>query len=107
LAQAVTYLATAPKSNASYLAIEAAIADVRSGRILPVPEHLKNRHIKAEGKAAPDAYKYPHDYEGRHVDQVYVPTSARYYQPGEQGYEEIIRKRLGAWETARDKPRGA
>jgi len=101
LAHAVTYLATAPKSNASYLAIEAAIGDVRTGRILPVPEHLKNRHIKAEGKAAPAAYKYPHDFEGHHVDQEYVPTSARYYRPGALGYEEVIGKRLKAWEAAR------
>ena len=101
LAHAVTYLATAPKSNASYLAIEAAIGDVRTGRILPVPEHLKNRHVKAEGKAAPAAYKYPHDFEGHHVDQEYVPTSARYYRPGALGYEEVIGKRLKAWEAAR------
>ena len=107
LAHAVTYLATAPKSNASYLAIEAALADVGSGRILPVPEHLKNRHVKAEGKAAPAAYKYPHDYEGHHVDQEYVPTSARYYQPGGQGYEEIIRQRLKTWEAARDSQPGS
>jgi putative ATPase len=104
LAHAVTYLATAPKSNASYLAIEAAIGDVRTGRILPVPEHLKNRHVKAEGKAAPAAYKYPHDFEGHHVDQEYVPTSARYYRPGALGYEEVIGKRLKAWEAARGSP---
>ncbi len=101
LAHAVTYLATAPKSNASYLGVEAAMADVRSGRVLEVPEHLKNIHVKAEGKAAPAPYKYPHDYEGHHVDQEYVPTAARYYRPGTQGYEEIIGKRLKAWEAAR------
>ena len=101
LAHAVTYLATAPKSNASYLGVEAAMADVRSGRVLEVPEHLKNLHVKAEGKAAPAAYKYPHDYEGHHVDQEYVPTAARYYRPGTQGYEEIIGKRMKAWEAAR------
>jgi putative ATPase len=63
--------------------------------------------VKAEGKAAPAAYKYPHDYEGHHVDQEYVPTSARYYQPGGQGYEEIIRQRLKTWEAARDSQPGS
>ncbi len=101
LAQAVTYLATAPKSNASYLAIEAALGDIRGGRTLAVPEHLKNRPIRAEGKDAPEAYKYPHDFEGHHVDQTYVPMSTRYYRPGTLGYEETIRKRLAAWEDAR------
>ncbi|NLN02700.1 MAG: replication-associated recombination protein A [Lentisphaerae bacterium] len=106
LAHATTYLATAPKSNASYLGIEAALGDVRNGRILPVPEHLKNRHIKAEGKAAPAAYKYPHDFEGHHVDQEYIPTSARYYKPGTLGYEDTIGKRMKAWEAARGKQSG-
>ena len=102
LAQAVTYLATAPKSNASYLAIDAAMADIRNGRTLAVPDHLKNRQVKAEGKEAPAAYKYPHDFEGHHVDQTYVPTKTRYYRPNGLGYEEIILKRLTAWESARE-----
>ena len=98
LAQAVTYLATAPKSNASYLGVEAALADVRNGRTLPVPEHLKNVHVKAEGKEASAAYLYPHDFKGHHVEQIYAPTSARYYKPDGAGYEDIIRKRMAAWE---------
>jgi putative ATPase len=101
LAQAATYLATAPKSNASYLAIEAALGDVRTGRTLAVPEHLKNRQIQVQGKETPAAYKYPHDFDGHHVEQVYVPTATRYYKPGEQGYEDVIRKRLAAWDAAR------
>ena len=60
----------------------------------------QNRHIKAEGKA-PAAYKYPHDFEGHHVDQEYIPTSARYYKPGTLGYEDTIGKRMKAWEAAR------
>ncbi len=103
LAQAVTYLATAPKSNASYLAIDKAIADIRSGRVLPVPEHLKNVHIKAEDKEEPKPYLYPHDYQGHHVDQVYIPTSARYYKPGNMGYEGTIAKRMEYWEKKNDK----
>ncbi len=98
LAHAVTYLATAPKSNASYLAIDKALSDVRNGRVLPVPEHLKNVHIKAADKEAPKEYLYPHDYDGHHVEQQYIPTSARYYKPTNQGYEDTIAKRMALWE---------
>ena len=104
LAHAATYLATAPKSNASYMALEAASADIRAGRVLPVPEHLKNVHVTAAGKAEPKPYLYPHDFAGHHVDQVYVPTSARYYKPGNLGYEETIARRMAAWETELSHP---
>ena len=98
LAQSVTYLATAPKSNASYLAIGAASEDIRQGRVLPVPEHLKNVHVSAAGKEEPKPYLYPHDYADHHVEQVYIPTSARYYKPTNIGYEDTIAKRMAAWE---------
>ncbi len=95
LAQATTYLATAPKSNASYKAIDAALADVRSGRVMAVPEHLKNMHIKSEGKnAAAENYKYPHDYKDTQVTQDYIPIDKTYYCPVERGYEDTIRKRM-------------
>ena len=97
LAHAATYLATAPKSNASYMALEAASADIRSGRTLPVPEHLKNVHVTAAGKDDPKPYLYPHDFAGHHVEQEYLPTSARYYKPGALGYEETIARRMAAW----------
>ena len=100
LAHAVTYLATAPKSNASYMAVEAAAADIRAGRVLPVPEHLKNVHVTAAGKEDPKPYLYPHDFAGHHVAQEYIPTSARYYKPGNLGYEETIARRMKAWEDA-------
>ena len=95
LAQATTYLATAPKSNASYLAVDEALADVRSGRLLAVPEHLKNIHVKAEGKEGLDvAYKYPHDFKNHMVEQAYLPADKTYYRPTNQGYEETIAKRM-------------
>ncbi len=95
LAQATTYLATAPKSNASYKAIGSALKDVESGRSLPVPEHLKNKHLKvADGGEAVAAYRYPHDYKGQYVEQTYVPTSAVYYEPVAGGYEETIARRM-------------
>ena len=102
LGQAVTYLATAPKSNAAYKAIEAALADVRGGRGLAVPEHLKNLHVKrAEGEAAA-AYRYPHDFAGHHVKQDHLPQARRYYRPTAQGYEAMIAKRMAAWEGNAD-----
>jgi putative ATPase len=95
LAQATTYLATAPKSNASYKAIGAAMKDVEEGRSLPVPEHLKNKHLKvAEGGGEEKAYLYPHDFKGHYVEQVYVPTSAVYYEPAPCGYELTIGQRM-------------
>ena len=100
LAQATTYLASAPKSNAAYLALDEAAADVRTGRVQPVPEHLKNVHVKAEGKAAAPAYKYPHDYRDTAVDQAYLTIPATYYRPKPAGYEDTIAKRL-AWLHAR------
>lgn len=99
LSQATTYLATAPKSNASYTAINKAIKDVENGRVLPVPEHLKNKHLDtANEKDAPAKnYVYPHNEKGHHVEQEYVPTTARYYIPAEQGYEITISKRMESW----------
>jgi len=95
LAQAATYLATAPKSNASYLAIEEALEDVRAGRLLAVPEHLKNVHVEAVGREGLDvAYKYPHDYDQHTVRQEYLPADKRYYRPTAQGYEDTIAKRM-------------
>ncbi len=94
LAQCTTYLASAPKSNASYLAIDEALSDVRSGRVQPVPEHLKNVHVKAEGKAKAPEYCYPHDYPNTAVDQAYLTIPKRYYHPKNVGYEETIGKRL-------------
>ncbi len=105
LAQATTYLASAPKSNASCEAIFAARADVRSGRVQPVSEHLKNVHVKAEGKAEAPAYKYPHDYKDTAVDQAYLTIPQTYYKPKPSGYEDTIAKRLD-WLRARKRANG-
>ncbi|MBP5320655.1 MAG: replication-associated recombination protein A [Kiritimatiellae bacterium] len=95
LAQATTYLATAPKSNAAYLAVDEALADVRSGRVLAVPEHLKNIHVRAIGVEGLDVgYKYPHDFDEHTVKQDYLPVAKRYYRPTDQGYEDTIAKRM-------------
>ncbi|MCK5528726.1 MAG: replication-associated recombination protein A, partial [Kiritimatiellae bacterium] len=97
LSQATTYLATAPKSNAAYLAINSALGDVEHGRTLRVPERLKNIKVKAAVKAEEnDAgdYVYPHDYTSHYVKQEYVPTETKYYLPTGQGYEDVIKKRM-------------
>ncbi len=93
LSQATTYLATAPKSNASCMAISEAMADVESGAVQPVPEHLKNKHVKAIGSAAVTEYKYPHSFANHFVKQEYLGVPKKYYRPTEQGYEATIAKR--------------
>ena len=103
LAQATTYLATAPKSNASYVALDAATADLQAGRVLEVPEHLKNVHIQAVGKEEAPEYVYPHNYAGNYAVQDYLPTSNVYYRPTRNGYEDTIAKRMEWWASQRKK----
>jgi putative ATPase len=101
LAQCVTYLATAPKSNAVYVAFSEAQADVASAPAEPVPLHIRNAPtplMKELGYG--EGYKYAHDYEGAHVEQDYLPESLRgrlYYRPTGRGLEAEIQKRLAAW----------
>ena len=94
LAQAVTYIAAAPKSNAAYLAIDKALADTRGS----VPKHLRDTHCKgAKIFGHGLGYKYPHDFENHFVRQQYLPDekiSAHYYDPTEQGAEIKIKNRL-------------
>jgi putative ATPase len=98
LAQAVTYIATAPKSNASTLAISKAREDVRSGRTLPVPEHLRDDHYRGAHQLGRGiGYQYSHDFEGGWVEQEYLPETRRYYEPVDRGYETEIRRRLEGW----------
>lgn len=97
LAQAVTYIATAPKSNASTIAISKACADVKQGRTLPVPAHLRDAHYQGAKKLGHgEGYEYSHDHEGGWVDQAYLPEERRYYVPVERGYEAEIKKRMEA-----------
>ncbi len=102
LAQAVTYIACAPKSNAAYLAVDAAQKDVAEGRTLPVPDHLKDASYPgAERLGRGEGYKYAHGYEGHWVDQDYIPTTRIYYRPTEQGHERQLKERLDAIRRAR------
>lgn len=95
LAQAVTYLACAPKSNASYAAINAAMEDVQQQRVLPVPVHLKDSHYRgAERLGHGKGYQYAHAGEGGWVDQDYLGVEKRYYEPTDRGAEQAIGKQL-------------
>ncbi len=96
LSQATTYLATAPKSNSSCMAISEAMADIESGAVQPVPEHLKNKHVKAIGSEAVTEYKYPHNFANHYVKQEYLGIPKKYYRPTEEGYEATISKRQAA-----------
>jgi putative ATPase len=97
LAQAVTYLAAAPKSNAATLAIARAREDVRSGRTLAVPRHLRDGHYRgAEQLGHGAGYQYSHDLPGGWSPQAYLPEARRYYEPTDRGHEAVIRQRLEA-----------
>ena len=98
MAQAVTYLASAPKSNASYAGINAALAEVRKSGALPVPLHIRNaptRLMKDAGYGK--GYRYAHDYEGGYAPQEYLPerlAGQKYYSPRGHGYEKTIKERM-------------
>jgi putative ATPase len=96
LAQGVSYLASAPKSNASYRAMLAAREDARELGALPVPLHLRNAPTPLmRGLGYGAEYRYPHDYEGAVTDQAYRPEQLEgkaYYHPTERGYEARIRE---------------
>ncbi|MDO5060199.1 MAG: replication-associated recombination protein A [Actinomycetaceae bacterium] len=98
LAQAVVAVATAPKSNAAYLAIDAAIADVRGGKSGVVPLHLRDGHYPgAKRLGHGQGYVYAHDCEYAVAAQQYLPDSlqgTQYYQPTTNGYEGSLTKRL-------------
>ena len=98
LAQAVTYIATCPKSNAAYLAIDRAMEDVREGRVLEVPEHLRDASYPgAERLGHGKGYQYAHEGEGHYVEQDYLPVERTYYEPTDEGAEKQIKERLEAW----------
>jgi putative ATPase len=105
LAQAATYLATCPKSNAAYRAMNAATAEVERSGALPVPMHLRNAPtplMKGLGYGA--GYQYAHDQPDAASDQGHLPEAlaeARYYEPTDRGHERAIAERLADWRAAR------
>jgi putative ATPase len=106
LAQAVTYIACSPKSNAAYLAIAEAMKDVREGRTLEVPKHLRSTgYSGAKRLGHGEGYKYSHDFEGHWVEQDYLPVDKEYYHPTDQGFEARIKDRLDRIRKERGKSR--
>lgn len=101
LAQAALYIATAPKSNAAYIGIDAALEDIRTKEIGDVPTHLKDGHYPgAKNLGNGIGYKYPHSYENSYTEQQYLPdelVGKKYYKPTENGYEKEIKKRLNSY----------
>lgn len=106
LAQATTYLATAPKSNASYMAINAAMEDVKHQRTVPVPKHLRSgAYAGAKNLGHGNDYQYAHNSKAGFVDQDYLGVDKTYYQPTDRGYEKRIREYLAYLDTLRGEGR--
>ncbi|MHB9025754.1 MAG: replication-associated recombination protein A [Armatimonadota bacterium] len=101
LAEAVIYIATAPKSNAVVNAINRAQDDVKKGKLAPVPKHLRDTSYSGAKKLGHGkGYQYPHEFPGHHVAQEYLPEGTKskpYYEPSDQGYEKKIKERMKHW----------
>lgn len=109
IAEATIYIATANKSNSAMVAIDAALADVRSGRTLAVPESLRDAHYSgAQRLGHGEGYQYAHNFPGHFVAQDYLGAARRYYEPSDQGAEKKIKERLEKWrqqiEALRNQP---
>lgn len=107
IGQAVSYLATAPKSNAAYLGINQALAEVRQSGALPVPMQIRNAPTALmKGLGYGKGYRYPHDYAGGVAAQGYLPeqiADKRFYEPKESGYEKSIKERMEWVKREREK----
>ena len=98
IAEAAIYIATAHKSNSVKKAIDAALEDVRSGRTLAVPEHLRDASYQGAKRLGHGAgYKYAHDYPEHFVVQEHLGAEKHFYEPSEQGSEKMIKERLERW----------
>jgi putative ATPase len=107
LAEATIYIATANKSNSAIMAIDAALADVKSGRTIAVPEHLRDGHYAGAKKLGHGVgYEYAHDGKDHFIAQDYLGADKIYYEPTEQGVEKKIKERLDKWRAEFSKLRG-
>ncbi|HQY89514.1 MAG TPA: hypothetical protein PK402_12750, partial [Tepidisphaeraceae bacterium] len=102
LAQAAIYMATAPKSNACTIAIGSAMTDVREGRTIPVPKHLRDAHYGGSKRLGHEGYKYPHNDPRGFVEQTYLGVEKHYYVPTDHGHEKTIRERMESLRGASD-----
>ena len=98
LSQAAIYVATAPKSNASYMAIEGALEAVKESRTAAIPIHLQDSHYKGAAKLGRGkGYQYAHDYPNHYVKQQYLPDELEgrvFYKPTDSGYEKKIKEHM-------------
>ncbi len=95
LAEAVIFLATCPKSNSAYMALDAALADVRAGKAGPIPRQLQNVHADGTGFEREQGYLYPHEFPGHWVKQQYLPDTLKdrqYYEYGDNKVEQAARR---------------
>ena len=99
LAQAATYIASAPKSNAACLAVDKAMAEVDGGKSREVPNHLKDANQDRARLGHGEGYLYPHDFPGHYVPQEYWPAPVPLYEPTDLGYEAEIKKRMNLWRS--------
>ena len=94
LAQAAVYVATAPKSNAAYAGINAAMQDIETEMTMPVPDHLKNKLAWVKDEKRGKGYKYSHDSKTGYIPQEYLEQRKKYYEPKDIGYEKKIKARM-------------
>ena len=95
LSQAAIYVAAAPKSNASYAALERAVEEIRTQPVQQVPDHLKDSHYAgAKRLDAGKGYLYPHSFHGHYIKQDYMRIHKSFYTPSSEGYEKVIKSRL-------------
>ena len=107
LAEATIYIATANKSNSACLAIDAALEDVKSGRTIPVPEHLRDASYKgAKRLGHGQGYQYAHDGKDHFVAQDYLGVDKIFYEPTDQGVEKKIKERVEKWRAELARARG-
>ena len=102
LGDAAVLMATSPKSNTGYMALNAAMADIRKGKGGDFPRHLQNVHVDTYTQEREQGYKYPHDYPGRWVKQQYLPdelVGTRYYEYGENKLEQAAK---AYWEAVKN-----
>jgi putative ATPase len=107
LAHATVYLATAPKSNKAYMGLLAAQSDLKQGRTLAVPEHLRDKHYQGAERLGHGAgYQYAHDHPDAYVPQAYLPEGRVFYEPSDRGEEKRIAERLAHWRELFAQARG-
>ncbi|MEM7385498.1 MAG: replication-associated recombination protein A [Verrucomicrobiota bacterium] len=100
LAHAAVYIATAPKSNRSYAGLFRALKDIKEGRTLAVPKHLRDTHYSGSRNLGHgEGYRYAHDSEDGYVPQSYLPEGKLYYEPTENGQEKRIKERMNYWKA--------